>query len=198
MRKKRLCAENGVFLLEWSYECPVNDENVVQFMKENSIPFVEKVLDVQMRHEMAPVIEKNKKVENEKSKPKKNIKYYIVQYNLEGIYVNKYENISSAAGKVGISNTSISKALRGERNSAAGFIWRKIDISEEIVERIEVDFDIEKTNLGQAKKIAQLSLEGHVVQEFESISDATRKMGISSKHIQNELSKEKSNEWKIL
>ena len=70
--------------------------------------------------------------------------------------------------------------------------------TEEIVERIEVDFDIEKTNLGQAKKIAQLSLEGHVVQEFESISDATRKMGISSKHIQNELSKEKSNEWKIL
>lgn len=198
LRKKRLCAENGVFLLEWSYECPVNDENVVQFMKENSIPFVEKVLDVQMRHEMAPVIEKNKKVENEKGKPKKNIKYYIVQYNLEGIYVNKYENISSAAGKVGISNTSISKALRGERNSAAGFIWRKIDISEEIVERIEVDFDIEKTNLGQAKKIAQLSLEGHVVQEFESISDAARKMGISSKHIQNELSKEKSNEWKIL
>lgn len=199
LRKKRLCAENGVLLLEWSYECPVNDENVVQFMKKNNIPFVEKVLDVQMRYEMAPVIEKNKKVDNEKRKPKKkSIKYYIVQYDLEGIYVNKYEDISSAAGKVGISNTSISKVLRGERNSAAGFIWRKMDISEEIAERIEVDFDIKKTNPGRAKKIAQLSLEGQIVQEFESVLDAARKTGVSSKHIQKELSKEISNEWIIL
>lgn len=168
-------------------------------MKKNNIPFVEKVLDVQMRYEMAPVIEKNKKVDNEKRKPKKkSIKYYIVQYDLEGIYVNKYEDISSAAGKVGISNTSISKVLRGERNSAAGFIWRKMDISEEIAERIEVDFDIKKTNPGRAKKIAQLSLEGQIVQEFESVLDAARKTGVSSKHIQKELSKEISNEWKIL
>lgn len=199
LRKKKLCAENGVLLLEWSYECPVNDEHVVQFMKENSIPFVEDVLDVQVRYEMAPVIEKNKKVANEKRKPKKkNIKYYIVQYDLEGIYVNKYEDISSAAEKVEVSNTSISKVLRGERNSAAGFIWRKIDVSEEIAEQIEVDFDTEKTNPGRAKKIAQLSLEGQVVQEFESVSDAARKTGISLKHIQNELSKEISSEWKIL
>ena len=63
---------------------------------------------------------------------------------------------------------------------------------------IKVDFDTEKTNPGRAKKIAQLSLEGQVVQEFESVSDAARKTGISLKHIQNELSKEMSSEWKIL
>ena len=48
--------------------------------------------------------------------------------------LNKYEDISSAAEKVEVSNTSISKVLRGERNSAAGFIWRKIDVSEECSE----------------------------------------------------------------
>lgn len=199
LRKKKLCAENGVLLLEWSYEYPVNDENVVQFMKKNRIPFVENVFDEQMRFEMAPVIEKNKKDEREyRNSKKKNNKYYIVQYDLEGIYVNKYEDVNIAAEKVHISNTSISKVLRGERNSAAGFIWKKIDILEEIAERIEVDFDIKKTNSGRTKKIAQLNSTGQVIQKFESISDAMKKTGISSKHIQNELAKEISKEWRLL
>lgn len=198
LRKKNLCAENGVLLLEWSYKCPVNEKNVLRFMKENNIPLAEKVLDEQMWHEMAPII-LNKNVESKKRKPKKkNIKYYIVQYDFDGIYVNKYENICSAARKVEVSSSSISKVLRGERNSAAGFIWRKIDISEEIAEQIEVDFDIEKTNSGRAKKIVQLDSGGQIVRKFKSISDAVRKTGISWEHIQKELLKETSDEWKNL
>ena len=33
LRKKKLCVDNGVLLLEWPYERPINDENVVRFMK---------------------------------------------------------------------------------------------------------------------------------------------------------------------
>ena len=60
LRKKILCADNGVTLLEWSYELPVNNENVMQFMKNNGIPFVEKIHEMQVRTEMAPIIETKK------------------------------------------------------------------------------------------------------------------------------------------
>lgn len=150
LRKKKLCAENNVCLLEWSYQIPVNDENVVQFMKENDIAFVEKSVNIGICNEMAPIIQE-KKVTSKKVKEKV-LKNYIVQYDLNGNYVEKYLDICSAAEKVGVSATSISKALRGVRNSSAGYIWRKVDVEEIIPEFISVEFDVTKTNSGQAKK----------------------------------------------
>lgn len=196
LRKKKLCAENGVVLLEWSYQVVVNSENVIQFMKDNDIPFVKNESNVQIRTEMAPIIETEKKVKKRKAEVK-NIKCYIVQYDLDGYYVNKYNDIGSAAEAVGVSATSISKVLRGQRNSAAGFVWRKVDANENIVEYIEIEFDIEKTNSGKAKKIALLDYNGKVIQEFESIVEAARKTKTTTDHIQKELAKSVSNEWKV-
>ena len=152
LRKKKLCAENGVILLEWSYRIPVNNENVLRFMSDNKIPFVKNERDFQMRMEMAPIIAPKKRIKEEKVKSK-NIKYYIVQYDLEGYYVDKYVDINSAAGAVGISATSISKVLRGQRNSAAGFVWRKVAADDKIAKRIVIGFDIKKINSGRPKEL---------------------------------------------
>ena len=165
-------------------------------MKDNDIPFVKNESNVQIRTEMAPIIETEKKVKKRKAEVK-NIKCYIVQYDLDGYYVNKYNDIGSAAEAVGVSATSISKVLRGQRNSAAGFVWRKVDANENIVEYIEIEFDIEKTNSGKAKKIALLDYNGKVIQEFESIVEAARKTKTTTDHIQKELAKSVSNEWKV-
>ena len=124
--------------------------------------------------------------------------YYILQYDLDGCYVNKYSDISSAANNLGVSATSISKVLRGERKSAAGFIWRKQGVDEKIDVNIIVGFDTGKINSGKAKKIAQIDSNGHIMQEFESISEAARKTNTSTRHIQNELSRTASNQWKLL
>lgn len=202
LRKKKLCKENGVQLLEWSYQQPVNDGNVIKFMKENQIPFIEKESEKSnMRNEMAPVIRKEGEVKERKKSKKQNnrpIKYYVVQYDMEGRYVERFTNIGSAAKFVGISATSISKVLRGERNSAAGYIWKKCNVHLEIPQKISVEFDISKTNSGMAKRIALLGKDGVIMNEFDSIADAVRLTKISSHHIQNELTKENSAEWKYL
>lgn len=195
LRKKKLCSENGVVLLEWSYQVPVNGENVMRFMKENGIPFVGSEREIQIRTEMAPIIETKKKIEKKKTKLK-SIKHYIVQYDLDGNYVNKYGDVGSAAGAVGVSTTSISKVLRGQRNSAAGFVWRKVDADEKIVEHIELD--IEKACLenqilasrqgysdGKARRVAQISGEGEVIVVYNSIAEAVRLTGVNSKSIRD-------------
>jgi len=112
-------------------------------MKDNKIPFIENERDSQIRTEMAPIIEPKKKIKGEKTKIK-NVKYYIVQYDLEGCYVNKYVSINRAAGTVGVSVTSISKVLRGQRNTAAGFVWRKVNADEKIEKQIVIEFDVKK------------------------------------------------------
>ena len=45
-----------------------------------------------------------------------------MNYSIEGEMKDRYRTIGDAAKDVGISSTSISKALRGERNTAGGFI----------------------------------------------------------------------------
>lgn len=196
LQKKKICAENKVILLEWSYQIPVNNENVLRFMKDNKIPFLKNEKDIQIREEMAPIILPKKKIKEEKTKIK-NIKYYIIQYDLEGYYVNKYADIGSAARAVGVSATSISKVLRGQRSSAAGFVWRKVGANEKITKHIVIGFDIKKINTGKAKRIAQLNVHGQVVGEFGSIAEAAKKTNISIKHIEKELRKQTSMEWRI-
>lgn len=196
LRKKKLCAENNVRLLEWLYQIPVNDENVVKFMKENDIPFVENKVDIVFGNEMAPIIKEEKRAR--KKIKENNIKNYIVQYDLNGNYVEKYLNMNSASEKVGVSQTSISKVIKGLRNSAGGYIWRKVDVEEIIPQKISVVFDVKKTNSGMAKRISLLDEKGLVKQEFTSIAEAARNTGISVHHIQNELAKDNSREWMYL
>ncbi|MBQ8247517.1 MAG: hypothetical protein IJZ42_10325 [Lachnospiraceae bacterium] len=184
LRKKKLCMENNVRLLEWTYKMPVNEKNVIKFMKDNSIPFVNKESNIQVRTEMAPIIEPTKKEVKEKPVKKEMlnemvIKYYIVQYGLDGRYTNKYENIKIAAEEVGISSTSISKVLRGERNSAGGYIWKVYNPSEEIPETINVDFDISLTNSGKSYMVEQYTVDGKLLRKYDSVADAEKETNIS-------------------
>ena len=68
----------------------------------------------------------------------------------------------------------------------------------EIPISIDVNFDISKINLGTARKVGLLGRDGRVEREFNSISDAAHIMGISTHHIQNELTKKISKEWKYI
>ncbi len=76
LKKKKLCAVNNVHLLEWSYQVPVNDENVVQFMRENNIAFAEKDESneiCKICNEMAPIEERKTICKKEKPRLLKTI-----------------------------------------------------------------------------------------------------------------------------
>jgi hypothetical protein len=155
-RKKKLCENNQVRILEWSYKTPVNEENVVKFMKDNSIPFSENIENYSSDTEMAPIIVSEPKISIKKlnKKPKeKVIKDYIVKYDLSGNYVEQYSNIGSAAENAGVSVTSIYKVIRGQRNSSAGYIWRKIGVEEMIPQSIEVNFNMKSSCVEKFEKI---------------------------------------------
>ena len=90
-------------------------------------------------------------------------KYVIACFNLSGNYIGVYNTIAEAAIDIGVSNTSIGKVLRGERNSAGGYIWKSYNPSEEIPKIINVGFDISLTNAGKSYVVEQYTADGKLL-----------------------------------
>ena len=76
---------------------------------------------------------------------------------------DKYNTIGDAAQAIGISSTSISKVLRGQRNTTGGFIWKKFSAGEDIPETIDITFDLGLTNAGEVRRIAKIDDEGNIL-----------------------------------
>lgn len=182
-RKKELSVLHGVRLLEWKYTMPVEEKNVIDFLTANGIEIQSPgSLNIKSNYissgiEMAPIksVKERNKSTQQKKKAVKQISSYIVQYMLSGELKNKFTTIGDAAKAVGISSTSISKVLRGERNTAGGYIWKKYDVLEDIPQVVEIDFDISLINDGASKKIAEIDSGGNVIKEYASILEASRK-----------------------
>lgn len=196
-----LSEEHGIKLLEWKYTVPVNEKNVIKFLLDNGIQ-IEKngkknCSDNDDRIMMAPVVknEKRKRIKTKIESVKEN-KTYIVSYTTEGELKDRYDTICDAAKSVGISSTSISKVLRGERNTAGGLVWRKFLAGENIPNRIEISFNAGLINLGQARRVAKLDMSGRVIQEYESIMEASKTNNIEYKRIQRKIKKNQG--WRYL
>lgn len=51
-------------------------------------------------------------------------KKQVFKYDLNGNFVAKYKSVADASRSTGLSKTSISRASRGEREQAGGYIWK--------------------------------------------------------------------------
>lgn len=203
-RKRELSILHGIRLLEWKYTVPVEEKNVIEFLTANGITiqspdsFEIKSNYVSSSIEMAPIksVKERNKNTQQKKKVIKQINSYIVQYALSGELKNKYTTIGDAAKAVGISSTGISKVLRGERNTAGGFIWKKYDVAEDIPRIIEIDFDVNLINDGTSKRIAEIDSCGNIINEYTSILEASRKTNKDADAIRKWLKEEKG--WRYI
>lgn len=202
-RKKKLSEEHGIKLLEWKYTVPVDEDNVMDLLVNNgvNIEIVENTVSLEQGLDnhviMAPFVTKEKK---EKRKTKnivqKIVKAYIVNYTFEGKLKDKYNTIGDAAQAIGISSTSISKVLRGQRNTAGGFIWKKFSAGEDIPETINITFDLGLTNAGEVRRIAKIDAEGNILQEYASVMEASRLNNIEYKTLQRQINNAQG--WKYV
>ena len=174
IRKHMLAKKNGVNILYWNYYDEITEESVREFLVKNHISIRnDRKESVIHYNEMDTIIE----VKKEKSTVNRNVKetkWWYIQYSMQGNLVNKYESLLSASQAVGVSATSIAKAIRGERKSAGMYVWKKISAKDEIPDTIEIDFNIQETNPGRAKKVFKLDEKGNVLEEYTSLQKAAR------------------------
>lgn len=169
--KKQKCQQEGVILLYWNYKVKINDTNLKKLFNSISINLPTKKANVTYM----PYKDTTKK--------KTANKFYIACYTLKGNFECVFSNITEAANAKGVSTSSISKVLRGERNTSANCVWRKYNENEKIPDNIDINFDIEKINTGTAYAVCQYTLNGELVKIYKTASEAEKCTGISRKQI---------------
>ena len=96
----------------------------------------------------------------------------ICQYDLHGKFIQQYDSVLIAAGKTGIGCRTIYSNALGQTSSAGGFQWR-----------YKGDPPPGKYNVkgnGYKAPIIQLDLEYNFINEFNSLKDAARVIGLKS------------------
>lgn len=104
----------------------------------------------------------------------------IRKYSMSGVFIKEYSNKKDAALDNNISIESIRRAISGERTSAGGFIWRKCDLKSP-----QDNIEIAKTEPLTDITILQISSDGEVISEFNSLSSASKSTGIDRKGIRD-------------
>lgn len=110
--------------------------------------------------------------------------------------IKKYATLKEASEETGIVSTSISRVIRGERNSVGGFVWRKYDVDEPIPITIEILFDAGLVNSGKAKPVARLNDKGEILAIYDSVTQAAKECKTKQQTIQAKI--KKNIEWKYL
>ncbi len=99
-------------------------------------------------------------------------KVEILQYDLNGNFIREFKSLNTASETIGVVPNAIGQNLNGFTKSAGGFQWRFK--TKNYDHRIE-PYLIENNGL----PIGQYDLEGNLIDSFESLLDAERKIGHS-------------------
>lgn len=187
IRKRKLAAEHGVQVLDWRYDIPVNRANVLTFFDQHGILYGDPVIDysvetVEYTNPMAPVKQKAEKAKVPKAPCAS--EFVIRQYSVNGQFIEEYSSFAEAAQKSEVSERAIKKVVYGERKTGGGYIWQRCHRDSEITNTAPVEY---AENTGVAKKVLQLNEDGSLIAEYESIGQAVKQTGVSSRGISDVL-----------
>lgn len=109
--------------------------------------------------------------ENQRGKKK------VVQFSINGVFINEFKSIRHASNFTGIGKAQISRVCNKIPNykTAGGFIWKYND-GRNI-------FNPDEHSKKQYKKVIQYTLEGEKIKKFNSMTEASKKLKITKNSI---------------
>lgn len=126
-------------------------------------------------------------VETKKPKYNSTMEHRIIQYSLDGEFVQVWENTNRAAEAKADTTALIRRSLRGEPSRKANFQWRYY--SEDYPDRIEPASKPEKAERAVRPDdiIEEIDWTGKVIATYRNTADAARKTGCSQSYVCNAL-----------
>lgn len=94
----------------------------------------------------------------------------VAQYDLDGNIISEFGTMKEAGEKTGICFKNISKAVRGHRKTAGGYIWKFAD-SKNIEYQAKV---FKNLPIRKYKPVIQYTIDNQFVAEYKSLEEATR------------------------
>lgn len=185
-RKREKCKDNNITLLEWPYLLDIRMPIVCEFFRKYAPEKIldEKRIEDQIGSFPATTLsdffyrqhQSDKKCLNEK----KESAFEIRKFNIKGTYICSYKSVMEAAKIEGLSIGGIQKAIYGDRHTAGGFQWKRCPSDSEHENIVPVP---EVVGTNQSKRVFQVTINGEVVGDFESINMAVKQTGINRKSI---------------
>lgn len=99
----------------------------------------------------------------------------VVQYSIGGKKIKTWEAITLAAKSLEVHITSISAVCRGKRRTAGGSQWRYLS---DDIEELNPLKNYKKGGDNLKKPVKQYTQEGNLIKKWESISSASRSLGV--------------------
>ncbi|WP_335965759.1 NUMOD1 domain-containing DNA-binding protein [Galbibacter sp. PAP.153] len=96
------------------------------------------------------------------------IKKSVYQYDIEGNFIAEYDCLENASSAVNAYKTCVGNACVGQNKTCKGYYWSYI-----LFDKYPINMDARK------KKVLQLELDGEIVGEYNSVSEANEVTGIS-------------------
>lgn len=97
-------------------------------------------------------------------------KKIVYQFSISGELISTFQSLVEASKTIGVSKDSISHACNGDRNTSNGFVWN-----------YTATFKLE--NDTRKKSIQQITLDGNIINCFDSIIEAHKLTGINKTSI---------------
>lgn len=96
----------------------------------------------------------------------------VLQYTLDGKFVNRFDSITDAVNNMGKNNISaIKNCCNKTSKSAYNFLWKYEDDNTSIE---EIVYDFKKSGKGKTKKVLQYDLNDNFIQKHNSCREAAR------------------------
>lgn len=106
-------------------------------------------------------------------KRRKNCKT-VYQYDLDGNFIQEWESVSEIHQTLGYSKQNISHCCLGELNSVYGYIWTYDK---------NTNIEYKNKNLQKQKKIYQLTRDGQIIKQWDSLDDISNSLGYNKSAI---------------
>jgi len=128
-------------------------------------------MDELAKKEKEYILKYNSKKEGYNSDVGGGIQKTVYQYDLNGRKVNKFTSLESAGNAVNAVKQNISSAALGENRTCKGYYWSYSPTFPK------------KINDSRKKRVLQYSLYGEYINEFESVSEASKQTGCNKSSI---------------
>lgn len=111
----------------------------------------------------------------------------INQYDLNMNLIKSYSSAYAAMKETGYDDSQINAVCNYKRKTAFGYVWRFADGYTDEQYQKDINTDFTKWDMKNRKKIGQFNLNGDLIEEFESITYASKITGITRKSIKDNL-----------
>lgn len=101
----------------------------------------------------------------------------VCQYNLDSVFVEKYDSLVLAADKTGLNSKAISMCCLHHLKTSGGYIWEFEGVKPRKYKR--------KNGQREDSRIKQYTLDGEYIQTFKNGYEVEEKIGVLKQHIYN-------------